>query len=522
MSDDTTEYNLKAIRELLLAAFTAKSLRRFCRDAPRFHPICHDFAPSDGLNELVDKVIDYCQTRTLWKEFLAAVEQARPKTYARFAEHVQESAPDEPPPPVPPEAEEEIEPASAEAARDATPTKPEGGPAWLRWVEQVPRFIVRHKWLVAVIVLLVLGVTILGSLVLANYLEQRETPEYWIERFRSVRSPDVRMVSLSTIIGQKDGRQTARSLFFEDLSHQERVSMFELSDPEGLQHELYVVVKVLYTALDYTPDNHRILEAMAATLSQISEPEDGAISKLQIEVNHWKDGQDLYAAKQYHQARITYDVAIAVNERNAATHMDRAAAWAALDHLRRATADYEDAIALDRERREQVKLLIAENPDIYTYVGLHREEFRNLAMIFPPLTPTPTPTHTPTSTPTPTATPTSTNTPTPTSTPTLTPSPTPTGEVASVPCDLQLGASVYPREGASLWTEPDAATGVRMEMLPLDQPVVVVGGPAWGRLRRDQEFWGWWFLVSAASIGKGGGTSEKVTLSQTSYKAGRS
>jgi hypothetical protein len=73
MSDDTTEYNQKAIRELLLEAFIAEDLRRFCRDDPRFRPVCHDFAPSDGLNKPVDKAIAYCETRGLWPEFLAAV-----------------------------------------------------------------------------------------------------------------------------------------------------------------------------------------------------------------------------------------------------------------------------------------------------------------------------------------------------------------------------------------------------------------------------------------------------------------
>jgi hypothetical protein len=40
MSDHTSDYNLKAIRKLLLEAFTAEDLRRFCLDDPSFRPIC--------------------------------------------------------------------------------------------------------------------------------------------------------------------------------------------------------------------------------------------------------------------------------------------------------------------------------------------------------------------------------------------------------------------------------------------------------------------------------------------------
>ena len=86
MSDDTTEYNLKAIRELLLAAFIAEDLRRFCRDDPRFRPIYRRFAPGDGLEDLVDEVIDYCQTRRckvmdLYQEKHALVQQVLVSSY---------------------------------------------------------------------------------------------------------------------------------------------------------------------------------------------------------------------------------------------------------------------------------------------------------------------------------------------------------------------------------------------------------------------------------------------------------
>ena len=84
MSDDTADDKLRVIRELLLAAFTAENLRCFCLDDPRFRPICDHLGPGHGLNDMVDEIIDYCRTCSLWPKFLAAVKQARPETFARF------------------------------------------------------------------------------------------------------------------------------------------------------------------------------------------------------------------------------------------------------------------------------------------------------------------------------------------------------------------------------------------------------------------------------------------------------
>ncbi len=78
------DYNLGAIRQLLLAAFTPEEFRRFCQDRPDFRPVVASFGPGHGLVDMVDRVIDYNQTRLLWPEFLDAVREERPRQYARF------------------------------------------------------------------------------------------------------------------------------------------------------------------------------------------------------------------------------------------------------------------------------------------------------------------------------------------------------------------------------------------------------------------------------------------------------
>jgi hypothetical protein len=78
------EYNIATVRKLLLAAFTTRTLPRFCQDRPTFRPILADLSPDHGLNEMVDRVIDYCETRVRTGELLLEVKNENPRMYARF------------------------------------------------------------------------------------------------------------------------------------------------------------------------------------------------------------------------------------------------------------------------------------------------------------------------------------------------------------------------------------------------------------------------------------------------------
>lgn len=81
---DQADYNPEAIRQLLLAAFTAQDLRRFCLDRPLFRPIVDNFGPKYNLNDMVDEVLFYCQPRALFEPLLAEVRQVSPRQVARF------------------------------------------------------------------------------------------------------------------------------------------------------------------------------------------------------------------------------------------------------------------------------------------------------------------------------------------------------------------------------------------------------------------------------------------------------
>ncbi|MBN1659568.1 MAG: protein kinase [Anaerolineae bacterium] len=77
-------YNLAVVRELLLAAFTAEEMRRFCLDHPNLSAVCQRFGEGAGLDDMVDEVISYVRTRVLLDDLLAAVKAVNPRQYARF------------------------------------------------------------------------------------------------------------------------------------------------------------------------------------------------------------------------------------------------------------------------------------------------------------------------------------------------------------------------------------------------------------------------------------------------------
>jgi hypothetical protein len=82
---------IAAIRDLLTAAFTAKGLYRFCQDRPDFRPLVAQFGSGQGLDDMVDRVIDHCRTQLLWHELLAEVAKESPRQFARFEPYLQDT-----------------------------------------------------------------------------------------------------------------------------------------------------------------------------------------------------------------------------------------------------------------------------------------------------------------------------------------------------------------------------------------------------------------------------------------------
>ncbi len=85
-SEPEVTYKLTAVRDLLLAGFTAGKLRRLVlyASSPALQPLIHEFSESDGLSAMVEKAITYCQKKDCMADLLAEVKKENPRQYARY------------------------------------------------------------------------------------------------------------------------------------------------------------------------------------------------------------------------------------------------------------------------------------------------------------------------------------------------------------------------------------------------------------------------------------------------------
>lgn len=96
----TPNYNLGAIRELLLAAFTTEDLKRLCFDNPRFRPVYDEFSSGMGKTDVVDRIMEFGQNNSLITELLQVVKLQNPRQFANFEAklHLTDGAIPPPPP----------------------------------------------------------------------------------------------------------------------------------------------------------------------------------------------------------------------------------------------------------------------------------------------------------------------------------------------------------------------------------------------------------------------------------------
>ena len=110
MSSDKQQYNLSAIRELLLAAFTPEGLHHLFlyTSKPELRPLSDELSPLIGLEEMVARTITYCEKHDLLSDLLTEVARANRRKYAKHYPGLGASAP--PPTPKPPRGEDRAAP----------------------------------------------------------------------------------------------------------------------------------------------------------------------------------------------------------------------------------------------------------------------------------------------------------------------------------------------------------------------------------------------------------------------------
>jgi hypothetical protein len=81
------QYNLSAVRDLLIKSFTAHDLRHLLLVAPNeeLKALRDRFGPNDSLMVMVDTTLEYCEKQLLLSDLLQEVEWANPRQFERFA-----------------------------------------------------------------------------------------------------------------------------------------------------------------------------------------------------------------------------------------------------------------------------------------------------------------------------------------------------------------------------------------------------------------------------------------------------
>lgn len=123
----SSNYNINAVRELLLAGFSAEELKRFCFDRPHFRPVYDEFSGGMGKAAVVDRILEFSQAKSLLPELLAEVKKLNPRQYANFEGRLL----------LPPEAAASPEVATGSAAPQAAPAPLEK--RWLPFKLQLAR-----------------------------------------------------------------------------------------------------------------------------------------------------------------------------------------------------------------------------------------------------------------------------------------------------------------------------------------------------------------------------------------------
>ena len=86
MADESKRYNLRAIRQLLLAAFNAEELHDlfYFSKTSELRDVPDQFAQGDSLPTKVRKAVRYCDSRFLLGEMLDEVKEANPRAYEKY------------------------------------------------------------------------------------------------------------------------------------------------------------------------------------------------------------------------------------------------------------------------------------------------------------------------------------------------------------------------------------------------------------------------------------------------------
>lgn len=79
-------YNLRNIRKLLTTAFTDQELSHLCYETPDFRPVYEQFTAGMSKDQMIQRLIEYCERKVLMGQLLTIVEEEAPEQYTLVAD----------------------------------------------------------------------------------------------------------------------------------------------------------------------------------------------------------------------------------------------------------------------------------------------------------------------------------------------------------------------------------------------------------------------------------------------------
>jgi tetratricopeptide (TPR) repeat protein len=271
-----------------------------------------------------------------------------------------------------------------------------------------------------------LAVLLFGVLLFSPYLQRQPTLEEQAQAladgFRSTTDPNTRLNNLAGLFNLTGYEMQAQELFYDELTPEERLALFNQANPAEVGPYLITVVRGLYTDLDNKKQNNDLLQAMSESLKNV---DDVKATTLAAEIENWLLGRTHYNNQDYDSAITVYDLVIGQNDRNPGIYYDRALAHADLGEADEALSDFEMVLKLNPGWQNRIQQRVTGDTLLYEAAIAGGSAYPAVIALAPSPTSTSTSTPTPTPTPTATPTPTLTRTPSPTLPPTATSTPMP-------------------------------------------------------------------------------------------------
>ena len=239
----------------------------------------------------------------------------------------------------------------------------------------------------------VLTLILIGLVGFSIYWQSRQDrAQNLIDQFRNTTDPNIRITSLAGLFDLPGFGPQAQQLFYEEMTPEDRLGLFDAADPQTVGTELITAVQGLYTDLENSERDNTLLRAMQLPLQKINDPR---ALNLQVGIEQWLEGRQYYDRELYQQAVAAYNVVIRLNDRNPGVYFDRGLAYVAQNDSEKALADFETVLALDPTRNRRVEQVIINTPALYESVIAQGTVRPAIAAIVPTPTNTPTPTATP-------------------------------------------------------------------------------------------------------------------------------